>query len=178
MVYTQNFKSEVALLLVVIALYFQYNTYLNSLKPPPAPVIVYIKQETEKAKPQVKYNFSNKQVNCLTEAIYYESRNQPILGQRAVGHVIMNRVKHPKYPKSICGVVNQGCQFSYSCEKHSYQKDNLAWDRAKKIAINIISGEKDFTHGAMWYHANYVKPYWANRFNLVMNIGDHKFYNM
>lgn len=178
MVYTKDFKSEIALLLVVIALYFQYNTYINSFKPPPAPVIVYVKQEQPKPKPEKAAFVSQKQLNCLTEAIYYEARNQPVLGQRAVGHVILNRAKHPKFPKTVCGVINQGCQFSYKCENHSKPKESIAWTRARKIATNILSGEKDFTRGAMWYHADYVRPYWASKFNLVLNIGDHKFYRM
>jgi spore germination cell wall hydrolase CwlJ-like protein len=124
--------------------------------------------------------------NCLARAVYFEARSESALGQMAVAKVILNRVKAPNYPKSICGVVYQGsqrrnsCQFSFACDG---QADDVrqpdAWAQAKHIAKRAIDGDKDVAakmQGALFYHADYVKPKWARSMRKVMKVGRHIFY--
>tara|TARA_Y100000310_G_scaffold153440_1_gene152853 strand:- start:36 stop:512 length:477 start_codon:yes stop_codon:yes gene_type:complete len=128
---------------------------------------------------------------CLTEAIYFEARDQGSRGMVAVGVVIQNRVKHQSYPSSICEVVRQGyyfngnpirnkCQFSYWCDgKHERPSEKEAWTDAMYIAeilmstkVNIIGLEK-----ATHYHGTQVSPGWARDFNRCIQIGEHVFYS-
>lgn len=121
---------------------------------------------------------------CLTEALYFEARGEALRGQMAVAEVILNRVESPRYPNSICGVVNQGshrktgCQFSFKCdgapERFSERK---AYDRVGKIARMMIDGrERVLTDGATHYHTNYVRPSWSRRLTQTARIGIHIFY--
>jgi spore germination cell wall hydrolase CwlJ-like protein len=123
-------------------------------------------------------------VDCLTAAIYYEAANEPIDGQRAVAQVVLNRVRHPHYPKSVCGVVFQGhmrttgCQFSFTCDG-SLRRTPMAglWDRSRKVAQEALAGYVHRPVGwATHYHANYVFPYWAPSLAKVGQIGAHIFY--
>ncbi len=123
-------------------------------------------------------------VDCLTAAIYYEAANEPVDGQRAVAQVVLNRVRHPHYPKSVCGVVFQGhmrttgCQFSFTCDG-SLRRTPMAglWDRARKVAQEALAGYVHRSVGwATHYHANYVFPYWAPSLAKVGQIGAHIFY--
>lgn len=125
------------------------------------------------------------EVHCLALNIYFEARSEPELGQRAVGHVVMNRVAHPGYPDSVCKVVQQGgeedlhrCQFSWWCDGQSDKPLNRkAWDKAERLAYEIYLGlSDDATDGALWYHATYVKPYWSELLRKGDRIGQHIFY--
>jgi len=120
---------------------------------------------------------------CMTQAIYYEAGYEPVEGRRAVGQVVLNRMRHPAFPKSICGVVYQGardpvCQFSFVCDGSLYRKPALgAWNEAEKIAAAAINGFVDKSVGAAThYHADYVAPYWAPRLAKIAKIGAHIFY--
>jgi len=121
---------------------------------------------------------------CLTEALYFEARGEPIEGQYAVAEVILNRVDHPGYPGSICGVVTQGtgrqfaCQFSYACDGRSEQiGDRDAWNRVGQIARIMMDGApRDLTAGATHFHADWVNPQWASLFPQTADIGIHFFY--
>lgn len=128
---------------------------------------------------------SRSEVHCLALNIYFEARSEPEPGQRAVGHVVMNRVAHPGYPDSVCKVVRQGgeqtlhrCQFSWWCDGQSDRPVNQkAWDQALQLAREIyLGGLKDTTDGALWYHAVYVKPYWSDILRQGDKIGQHIFY--
>jgi spore germination cell wall hydrolase CwlJ-like protein len=124
--------------------------------------------------------------NCLARAVYFEARSESELGQMAVAKVILNRVKSPDYPNSICGVVYQGsqrrnsCQFSFACDG---QADDVrqpeSWSQAKRIAQRAIQGDKAVAarmQGALFYHADYVNPKWARSMRKVMKVGRHIFY--
>lgn len=121
---------------------------------------------------------------CLTEAIYFEARGETFEGQIAVAEVVLNRVDSPRWPNSICGVVNQGtgeryrCQFSYTCDGlPDTVTDQRAWDRAGHYAAAMMKdGPRILTNGATFYHATYVDPYWAQEFAITANIGTHRFY--
>ena len=122
---------------------------------------------------------------CLAKNIYFESRNQPKLGQIAVAQVTMNRVNSPKFPDSVCGVVQQGgekrhrCQFSWYCDgKKDEPEGDAAWDESVYLALLIYSEEFaiDVTEGALWYHATYVSPNWAEHYEKTVRINEHIFY--
>ncbi len=124
------------------------------------------------------------QWQCLTEALYFEARGEPIEGQYAVAEVILNRVDHGSYPGSICGVVTQGtgrqyaCQFTYTCDGHPEEvADEGAWHRLGHIARIMMDGApRDLTAGATHYHANWVNPRWASLYPQTAAIGIHHFY--
>jgi hypothetical protein len=122
---------------------------------------------------------------CLAQAIYYEAGLEPDAGQRAVAQVILNRVRHPSYPNTVCGVVYQGserttgCQFTYTCDGSLRRKRaRFHWDRAKKAAAEALSGKSYTTVGtATHYHASYVYPYWAPSLRFLGTLGAHRFYS-
>jgi spore germination cell wall hydrolase CwlJ-like protein len=124
-------------------------------------------------------------LKCLTDAIYYEAANEPDDGQRAVAQVIINRMRHPTYPNSICGVIYQGserstgCQFSYSCDGSMARTPaRPAWLRGQRVAMQALAGYVYTPVGmATHYHATYVYPYWAPSLNYISTIGAHRFYS-
>lgn len=125
------------------------------------------------------------ELRCLALNIYFEARSEPESGQRAVGHVVMNRVAHPKYPDSVCKVVQQGgeqvlhrCQFSWWCDGQSDRPMNQkAWAKSLRLAWKVYFGFlEDTTGGALWYHATYVQPYWSDSLLKGERIGQHVFY--
>ena len=123
-------------------------------------------------------------VQCLTAAIYYEAASEPDAGQRAVAQVVLNRVAHPAYPKTVCGVVYQGsekstgCQFSFTCDGALARVPNrLFWERAANVARDALSGYVYAPVGlATHYHTVAVHPYWAPSLNFLGTIGAHRFY--
>lgn len=122
--------------------------------------------------------------NCLAQAIYYEARSEPRVGQLAVADVIFNRVKSAVYPNSICEVVFQGserhtgCQFSFTCDGSMQARLNKRkWDQSEQLAGAILAGvHVPVSRNATHYHANYVDPYWAPNLTPTATIGVHKFY--
>lgn len=123
-------------------------------------------------------------LDCLTAAVYYEARSQALDGQRAVAQVVLNRVRDPAFPASVCGVVYQGstratgCQFSFTCDGSlDRPREPLAWARASVIAADALGGAVYAPVGsATFYHANYVSPWWASSMTQVATIGAHIFY--
>ena len=118
------------------------------------------------------------QWQCLRTAIYFESRGETLKGQFAVAEVILNRVDSPRYPGSICGVVKQTCQFSYTCDGRSDQMtDRASADVAGRIARVMMDGApRGLTMGATHFHTRAVSPGWASRFPRTAAIGAHLFY--
>ncbi|MBE7217159.1 MAG: cell wall hydrolase, partial [Caulobacteraceae bacterium] len=123
-------------------------------------------------------------LTCLTQAVYYEAASEPVEGQRAVAQVVLNRVRHPLFPHSVCGVVYQGaslatgCQFSFVCDG-SMQRghDAAGWALAQDVARAALAGSVQPEVGeATHYHATYVAPYWAPTVAKVAHIGLHIFY--
>ena len=120
---------------------------------------------------------------CLTQAVYYEAGFEPLEGRRAVAQVVLNRMRHPAFPKSICGVVYQGagsrtCQFTFVCDGALYRRPAAdAWREAEKVARAALSGYVETSVGeATHYHADYVAPRWAPMLAKVAAIGQHIFY--
>lgn len=122
-------------------------------------------------------------LQCLTTAIYYEAASEPDAGQRAVAQVVLNRVAHPAWPNTVCGVVYQGserpsCQFSFACDGSLARKPMKAfWDRARRVAADALAGYVYAPAGlATHYHTTAVRPYWAPSLNFIGTIGAHRFY--
>lgn len=117
---------------------------------------------------------------CLALNIYFESRGEPEEGQMAVAHVTLNRVRSNRFPNSICDVVYQPRQFSWTHLRKSHiPRNKTAWKRAKDIAAIAIRWHlvgEDFSDGALFFHADYVQPYWAEHFEQTVQIGRHIFY--
>lgn len=123
-------------------------------------------------------------LQCLTAAIYYEAAREPDEGQQAVAQVVLNRVAHPAFPKTVCGVVYQGserpgCQFSFACDGSLARKPMKAfWDRARRVAADALAGNVYAPVGlATHYHTTAVHPYWAPSLAFIGTIGAHRFYN-
>ena len=117
-------------------------------------------------------------VMCLAMNVFFEARNQSIAGQVAVAQVTLNRVEDPRYPDTVCGVVNQQDQFSWYWDgKSDVPQNEQAWETAQIIAQAVMagSGHKEL-EGVTHYHAVYVKPYWSKSMQLVAQIDDHIFY--
>lgn len=123
-------------------------------------------------------------LRCLTQGIYYEAALESTEGQEAVAQVILNRVRDPNYPNSICGVVFQGaervtgCQFSFTCDGALSQAPvGWAWDRARVVAERALAGHVAEKVGtATHYHADYVHPWWSPTLAKITQIGAHIFY--
>ena len=123
-------------------------------------------------------------MNCLASAVYYEAGNQDVDGERAVAQVVLNRVRHPAFPSSICGVVYQGstkptgCQFTFTCDGSlNHEPDSEGWKRALEVAAAALKGYVYAPVGwATHYHANYVVPDWASTMAKNAVIGAHLFY--
>ncbi|MFK5978614.1 MAG: cell wall hydrolase [Rhizobiaceae bacterium] len=132
-----------------------------------------------------KNAYSKRQQKCLAEGIYFEARGEPVRGQAAVAQVILNRVKNPAYPKSICGVVYQNknwrnrCQFSFACDRiRDRVRNKKLWSVARHIATETSAGRIWFPQvgSSTHYHAIYVSPKWAKKMKKVGKIGLHVFY--
>ena len=125
-------------------------------------------------------------LDCMALAIAYEAGNEPLAGQQAVGQVILNRLRAPRFPKSVCGVVFDGsermtgCQFTFTCDG-ALRRRMADWRMlsARSAAETVLSGAApDWVGGATHYHADYVLPYWASTGARVTKIGAHIFYRM
>lgn len=122
--------------------------------------------------------------DCLTQAVYYEARGEGVEGMRAVAQVILNRVRHPAYPKTICGVVYQGayqrtsCQFSFVCNgAMGAPVESWAWRRAKTVADAALNGYVMAAVGTSTsFHTTGVRPGWGRTMDKVAQIGSHIFY--
>jgi spore germination cell wall hydrolase CwlJ-like protein len=124
-----------------------------------------------------------RQLDCLTQAVYYEARGETPAGQAAVAQVVLNRVRHPSFPKSICAVVFQGaqsgrgCQFSFACNgAMRARREPGAWQRAERIAERALNGYVMSDIGnATHFHVTTVRPGWRNLLR-VGQVGMHVFY--
>ena len=121
---------------------------------------------------------------CLTQAIYYEAALEPTPGQEAVAQTVLNRVRHPAFPKSVCGVVFQGssqltgCQFSFTCDgSRARPPIEPFWSRAKGVAERALAGYVMAPVGlATHYHADYVLPRWGPEMIKIRQFGSQIFY--
>ena len=125
-------------------------------------------------------------ITCLTQAVYYEAAGEGLDGGRAVAQVVLNRMRHPGYPASVCGVVYQGaerpsgCQFTFACDGSLLRVPAASlWARSRKIAEDALAGKVFAPIGhATHYHADYVLPYWADSLDKTVQVGRHIFYRL
>ncbi|MBI1401991.1 MAG: cell wall hydrolase [Porphyrobacter sp.] len=123
---------------------------------------------------------------CLAQAVWYEAGSESEAGQRAVAQVVLNRVAHPAWPASVCGVVYQGsgrrtgCQFTFTCDGSlARHPGGASWERAQRIAAEALAGRVYAPVGhATHYHTLWVNPGWAARLDHVGTIGAHRFYRL
>lgn len=142
------------------------------------PEVKVIEKPVIVKKPVYLSSNDKQQIECLAKNAYFEAGNQSTSGKAAVTHVVLNRIKDERFPKTACGVVYQKshgvCQFSWVCGGKKIHDMNL-FAESKKIAENVYLGNiRDITRGAKFYHATYVHPHW--NFQRVAVIGTHIFY--
>ncbi len=143
------------------------------------------------AQPEEQENYDR---YCMAQNIYFESANQSFAGRLAVAHVVINRMDDLQFPNTVCGVIYQAktrenwkgnevpirnqCQFSWYCDGLSDEPvDSATWIKSLYIADLVLTGKyPDITEGALWYHADYIYPYWADELEYVTQIEDHIFY--
>ena len=138
------------------------------------------------------------EATCLAKNMYYEARNQGTAGKLAVSNVVLNRVKDTRFPNTVCEVVEQGpvreswkkngvmypirnkCQFSWFCDGISDEPRNIKeYEEMLNFSLTMLSNSYiliDITDGALFYHADYVKPSWSKTKHRTTEIGDHIFY--
>ena len=142
--------------------------------PPAAPFLIRFASDADRLRA----------VECLTAAVYYEAAIEPLDGQRAVAQVVLNRARHPAYPRTVCGVVFQGferstgCQFTFTCDG-SIRRTPVPslWAKARRIAEEALAGKVFAPVGwATHYHTNWVVPYWSSSLVKLANVGTHIFY--
>jgi spore germination cell wall hydrolase CwlJ-like protein len=160
----------------------------NAARPVPSPESIAYRPSQKalafKSAGESQAEFEERERRCLATAIYFEARGEPVRGQIAVAQVILNRVRSPQFPQTICGVVYQGqmqkgCQFSFACDGHTdMPRDNEQWALAQDIAKQASSGQVWLPEVgySTYYHANYVRPGWVNNMNKIDKIGNHIFY--
>lgn len=129
--------------------------------------------------------FSKKEQACLANAIYFEARSESLRGQAAVAQVVLNRVRNPTYPDTICGVVYQNsnwrnaCQFSFACDgRKDVVTEPSHYKTAKDIAMAVTAGKIFLPEvgSSTHYYASYVHPGWASSMHKMVKIGLHIFY--
>ena len=144
--------------------------------------------------------FKNNEITCLAKNMYFEARSEGIAGVVATTQVVYNRVNSEEYPDTICEVIEQAkisqwwlkekgivkpiknkCQFSWFCDGYSDEpKDDKTYSELFELAEQFVNGEHegmiDITGGALWYHADYVHPRWANHLEVTTKVGRHIFY--
>ncbi len=121
----------------------------------------------------------DKERHCMALNIYFEARNQTATSAVAVGFVVLNRVASKRFPNTVCKVVWQRKQFSWTLDgKSDRPREKAAWETAQILADTVMSGHyNDPTNGALFYHANYVKPYWMGvKMKVSAKLGSHIFY--
>lgn len=153
---------------------------LHQLAPHDETVTIPLQVEPEAHETSLPYE--QEDLHCMAINIYHEARNQSIEGMKAVGFITMNRVNHANYPGSVCEVVYQPYQFSWTLnETHEVNYNNpierKAWERSVNIAKGILDEDyQNHMHGVTHYHSNKVAPAWKAHYKRSHVIGDHVFY--
>jgi spore germination cell wall hydrolase CwlJ-like protein len=119
------------------------------------------------------------ELRCMSENIYFEAGGESLVGKMAVGQVVLNRVRSPNYPKTVCGVVHQKsgdtCMFSWLCEGAKEIKNSLNWRQSQEVAYKLLSRDiEDITEGSTNFHGQSVNPRW--NLKPTVRIDGHQFY--
>lgn len=117
-------------------------------------------------------------LRCLAQNIYHEARGEQEAGQLAVAAVTLNRVRSPYFPNTVCEVVWQPWQFSWTRAYPEFHRvDPRAWDEAWRIARLALQGRyPPGIHRATHFHAREVRPEWSMGIRPLSRIGRHLFY--
>jgi spore germination cell wall hydrolase CwlJ-like protein len=133
--------------------------------------------------PAVAADSHHEAVDCLALAMYWEAKAEGAAGMRAVGAVVLNRVAHPEFPNTVCGVVRQGgeqppCQFSWWCDgKSDRPTEARSWAQAQRLALDLLADRpKDPTRGALFFHSTRIATPWLRPRQRTVQIGRHIFY--
>lgn len=179
---------------VILASAFIYGTAPKAKAAVPEKEIVYVERVVERvvekivivparapADPEAIFaDASDEDRHCLAQNMYFESRGESQVGQEFVAWVTLNRVMDLDFPNDICSVVWQSSQFSWTADgKSDTPTDPVAWEQAQSIAEEVMLAygvERDPTEGATYFHADWVTPDWANRFERIVQIDGHIFY--
>jgi spore germination cell wall hydrolase CwlJ-like protein len=137
--------------------------------------------ENQEHKMEVEAIDESSELYCMAQNVYFEASNQSRAGMVAVAKVVMNRVKNPGWPDTICDVVKQKMQFSWYWDgvHDRPNKKSRAWKLAVEVATEVMYGKvaiDDNLGGAFHYHADYVNPRWAKKKVMIAKIDDHIFY--
>lgn len=161
---------------------------------PPSTQTVEIPQLTTPSPNRVwSVAWTEEDLYCLALNVYFEARGEPIEGKYAVAEVVMNRAQHADYPNTLCGVIKDGyyhswnpdipvrhrCQFSWWCDgKADDPVNGEAFEESLYVAQDVLTNDQyeSIVDYALFYHAEYVQPKWAERFELASTIGSHRFY--
>lgn len=153
------------------ASYEQHITESDNVNERIIAIVETIEREREAAK--------QREIRCLAENIYFEARGEPVKGQKAVAFVTLNRLNTEGFPDTICDVVWEDSQFSWTEKDDLTIKEQEAWRLAEFIARDTITHYEDMpdpTNGALFFHEKSINPYWSKSFSLKAKIGKHKFY--
>jgi spore germination cell wall hydrolase CwlJ-like protein len=175
---------------VLLALSFTQNQELKSQITQTQHQLDESKMLINKALPDLKdsdiskMSYDTKQVdpkalNCLAKNVYFEARNQSEMGQIAVARVTVNRATSGNYPTSICEVVYQHCQFSWTCSnKSAIISDRDSWNKSVRISRLVLAFDsyRNIVKDATYYHTDKVHPIWSNQMVKVGRVDDHIFY--
>lgn len=126
---------------------------------------------------------SPSELKCMAENIYFEAARESLVGKIAVGQVVLNRMKSPNYPKTICGVVHQKngttCMFSWTCEEPKEIVQGNSWKQSQQVAQELLSKSSentlDITEGSTHFHGIQINPGW-NNLKPTAKIDGHQFY--
>lgn len=121
--------------------------------------------------------------DCLAAAVLYEAGDDAV-GEQAVAQVVLNRVRHPAFPKTVCGVVfegserSTGCQFTFTCDGALARHPSAdGWRRAREIAAAALAGNVYKPVGySTHYHTNWVVPYWQSSLDKLAAVHTHLFF--
>ena len=146
-------------------------------------VVPAVKPLTDSATAPLRHaQTAARELDCLTQAVYFEARGESATGQAAVAQVVLNRVRHPAFPKTVCGVIHQGangrgCQFSFACDgRAELAYERGAWTRARNVAARALAGTMmPQVAGATHFHAAAIGPQWPGMLR-VSQVGLHVFY--
>ena len=148
----------------------------------PAPAETISKTEAQAVDPIGKESVDGA-VTCLARTIYWEAKGAGDAGMHAVANVVMNRLRHKGFPKTICEIVKQGheqgtCQFSWWCDgQRDTAEEPKPYTLAKEIARKALNRQlEDRTDGALYYHNQGVTPSWAKQYVRTVEVGEHVFY--
>lgn len=142
-------------------------TFLNST----------VEQETQRIESPKRVNYHQEELICLAKNIYFEARGQDRVGMLMVGHVTLNRVKSERFPKTICEVVYQPNQFSWTNDKTlKIDENDKYWGRSIRVANDVLNRTWDRANGALFYYNPYkIKPTWSADLVAQSRHKDHVF---